>query len=117
MTFEWLRGRRVREIGAAVVVVGACLAWRLSAPTPSSEAAPPAPTGRGKPAAPAAELPPGARPIALVNGAEITRDQLAAECLGRHGAGVVETMVNRVIIEQACRRSGVTVTPQDVGSR
>lgn len=114
MTFEWLRGRRVREIGAAVVVVGACLAWRLSAPTPSSEAAPPAPTGRGKPAAPTAELPPGARPIALVNGAEITRDQLAAECLGRHGAGVVETMVNRVIIEQACRRSGVTVTPQDV---
>jgi parvulin-like peptidyl-prolyl isomerase len=114
MTFEWLRGRRVREIGAAVVVVGACLAWRLATPTSSSDAAPPTLTGRGKPAAPAAETPPGARPIALVNGAEITSDQLAAECLGRHGAGVVETMVNRVIIEQACRRSGVTVTPQDV---
>ncbi len=105
MKLEWLRGRRVREIGAAVIVVGACLAWRLSTPVPDAEAAP---------AAPPAEPPPGARPIALVNGAEITADQLAAECLSRHGASVVETMVNRVIIEQACRRASVTVTPQDV---
>jgi parvulin-like peptidyl-prolyl isomerase len=114
MKLEWLRGRRVREIGAAVIVVGACLAWRLSSPTQHSEAAPPAVPGRGTPAAPATELPPGARPIAFVNGAEITADQLAAECLSRHGAGVVETMVNRVVIEQACRRAGVTVTSQDV---
>jgi parvulin-like peptidyl-prolyl isomerase len=114
MKLEWLRGRRVREIGAAVIVVGGCLAWRLATPTPHSEAAPPAAVGRGTTAAPPAELPPGARPIALVNGAEVTADQLAAECLSRHGASVVETMVNRVIIEQACRRAGVTVTPQDV---
>ena len=114
MKLEWLRGRRVREIGAAVIVVGACLAWRLSTPVPAAKAAPAATNGRGTPAATPAELPPGARPIAFVNGAEITADQLAAECLSRHGAGVVETMVNRVVIEQACRRAGVTVTPQDV---
>jgi len=114
MTLEWLRGRRVREIGAAVTVVGACLAWRFATPGTDAEAAPPAPAGRGATAAPSAEPPPGARPIALVNGGEITADQLAAECLGRHGAGVVETMVNRALIEQACRRAGVTVTPQDV---
>ena len=110
MKLEWLRGRRVREIGAAVVVIGACLAWRLMTPETSSEAAPPA---RMQPAA-AAQTPPGTRPIALVNGGEITADQLAAECLSRHGAVVLETLVNRAIIEQACRRAGVTVTPQDV---
>lgn len=114
MKLEWLRGRRVREIGAAVIVIGGCLAWRFSAPSPRSEAAPPAGSGRGTAPAPATELPPGARPIALVNGAEITADQLAGECLSRHGASVVETMVNRTLIEQACRRLGVTVTPQDV---
>jgi parvulin-like peptidyl-prolyl isomerase len=113
MKVEWLRGRRVREIGTAVVVVGACLAWRLAMPTTSSEAAPPVASARKQPAAPA-ETPPAARPIALVNGAEVTADQLAAECLSRHGAVVVETLVNRAVIEQACRRGGIAVTPQDI---
>jgi parvulin-like peptidyl-prolyl isomerase len=52
--------------------------------------------------------------MALVNGTEIRRGQLAAECLSRHGSAVLETLVNRKIIEQSCARQGVTVTAADV---
>jgi parvulin-like peptidyl-prolyl isomerase len=57
---------------------------------------------------------PGLKPVAIVNGVDITSDQLATECLARHGGSVLETLVNRRIIEQACQRQGITVSPQDV---
>jgi parvulin-like peptidyl-prolyl isomerase len=102
MDRSWAGWRYAREIVAAVVVVGACVAWRLVAPGPAADAGPPA-----KPAE-------AVRPVALVDGAEITADQLAAECLARHGSTVLETLVNRRIIEQSCARSGVQVTAADV---
>jgi parvulin-like peptidyl-prolyl isomerase len=52
--------------------------------------------------------------MAMVNGAEITHSQLAAECLSRHGNAVLEAMVNREIISQACARHGIAITRQDV---
>ena len=91
---------------AAIVVVASVGAWIAVAP--ASAAKPPQ-------AAPAvAEAPRPDKLAAMVNGSEISRGQLAAECLSRHGASVLETLVNRKIIEQACARQGVTVTPQDV---
>jgi len=92
----------VREIVAAALIVGSALVWRVWSGGAVADATPPA--------APAAS----ARPLALVNGAEITADQLAAECLARHGESVLETLVNRMIIEQACRRAGLEVTAADV---
>jgi parvulin-like peptidyl-prolyl isomerase len=52
--------------------------------------------------------------MALVNGAEITADELSAECLARHGVAVLEALVNRRIIEQACQAAGITITKQHV---
>ena len=52
--------------------------------------------------------------MALVNGAEITTAELAAECLSRHGTAVLETLVNRRIIEQACQAAGLTLTREHV---
>jgi parvulin-like peptidyl-prolyl isomerase len=52
--------------------------------------------------------------MALVNGAEITADELSAECLARHGVAVLEATVNRKIIEQACQAAGITITKQHV---
>jgi parvulin-like peptidyl-prolyl isomerase len=52
--------------------------------------------------------------MAMVNGVEIGERALSAECLARHGAGVVETLVNKAIIDQACRQQGVAITQQDV---
>jgi parvulin-like peptidyl-prolyl isomerase len=99
-----------REVGLAVAVVGACIGWRFLAGGREAGALPPAPA-RSAPAAAAAAVP---KLVAIVNGTEISGDQLAAECLARHGSGVLESIVNRRIIEQACARGGVNVTPQDV---
>ena len=110
---------RLREIGAVVAVVACCLAWRYAAGGARADATPPtaapaaAPVGQTQ--APAqSQAPAQDKLMALVNGTEIRRGQLAAECLSRHGSAVLETLVNRKIIEQSCARQGVTVTAADV---
>ena len=97
----------VREFVAATLVVAFALVWRTWSGGPAADATPPEP-------APPATTPAGPKPLALVNGAEITADQLAAECLARHGATVLETLVNRTLIEQACRKVGITIEAADV---
>jgi parvulin-like peptidyl-prolyl isomerase len=116
MTWSQTGWNYARETVAAVAIVGTCIAWRFMAGGPQAEAVQPQAAARSQPA-PAAKsgaIPPGTKPVAIVNGAEITADQLAAECLARHGNSVIETIVNRRIIEQACRQAGVTVSRQDV---
>ena len=108
MVRAWIGWRYAREIAAAVAIVSACLGWRLATGTRAADAKPPERKAASAPAAP------GAKPLALVNGTEITADRLGAECLTRHGAAVLESLVNRRIIEQACQRRGVKVTRQDV---
>ncbi len=98
-----LRSRYGREIVAAGLVVGLAVVFRIWTGGPGAGAEPPAPT---PPAAP--------KPMALVNGAEITADALGEECLARHGARVLEALVNRSIIEQACQASGISITRQHV---
>ena len=95
----------VRELAAATVIVAVGIGWRVMTGSLEADATPP-------PAAPAAAS--GAKPVAIVNGVEITADQLATECLGRHGRSVLETLVNRRVIAQACQRQGLSITPQDV---
>jgi len=110
----------VRELVAGILVIAACVAWRGLTKTPEADARPPQPTttnaataakGNGKAEAPGSAAD---RVMAMVNNAEITHSQLAAECLSRHGNAVLEAMVNRQIISQACARQGVSVTQQDV---
>jgi parvulin-like peptidyl-prolyl isomerase len=101
-----------REAVIACGIVAACVAWRIMAGGTQADAGPPA--TKPRPAASAPATPPGPKLVAIVNGTEITDEQLAAECLARHGTVVLEAIVNRRIIEQACRQAGVTVSPQDV---
>jgi parvulin-like peptidyl-prolyl isomerase len=97
----------VREIIAAALIVACALVWRSWSGGSAADATPPT-------AEAAAATPAGPRPLALVNGTEITIEQHAAECLARHGAPVLETLINRSLIEQACRRAGLAVTAADV---
>jgi parvulin-like peptidyl-prolyl isomerase len=51
---------------------------------------------------------------AVVNGHEITLGELAQVCIERHGAEVLEGMINRRLLEQACRQAKISVTEADV---
>ena len=51
---------------------------------------------------------------ALLNGREITIRELADLCFQKHGASVLSDMINRLLVEQAARREGITITEQDI---
>ena len=50
----------------------------------------------------------------MVNGQRITRQELADECLNRHGTEVLESLVNKHLIWQACQKQGITINSDDV---
>lgn len=118
-------------LGAAVIIL-ACLAWRVGTgdsqadaqipllrgrtPAASPATAPrPAPGKKGAEAkASAAPQPPARQLAAMVNGAEIPQTQLTDECVARHGATVLEAIVNKMIIDQGCRQLGIAVGPEEV---
>lgn len=52
--------------------------------------------------------------VAVVNGQTITRDKLAQECLKRYGTIVLDNLLNKHLILQACQAKGITITQQDV---
>lgn len=66
--------------------------------------------------APAAALTGGPPPkvVAVVNGEQITRDQLARECLRRYGQDVLENVVNRHLIHQECQLRKIQITDEDI---
>jgi parvulin-like peptidyl-prolyl isomerase len=51
---------------------------------------------------------------AVVEGVRIGIDELAVECIARHGPETLDGMINRKILEQACRKQGVNVTEEDM---
>ncbi|MFH1302550.1 MAG: peptidylprolyl isomerase [Planctomycetota bacterium] len=54
------------------------------------------------------------QPVAKVGSMVITEDELARECLALYGPEVLENVVNRAIIEQACQKAGVAVEQAEV---
>jgi parvulin-like peptidyl-prolyl isomerase len=76
----------------------------------------PAPAGAAAPAAsPSARPDPAKSPVmAVVNGEQITRQALAEECIRRYSDEVLESMVSKQLLLQACLSRGVTITQKDV---
>lgn len=54
--------------------------------------------------------------LARVNGELISYDSVAEECMQRYGQEVLESFVNRTIIDQACRKQGISITQAEVNS-
>ena len=52
--------------------------------------------------------------LAVVNGQPITRQQVANECLRRFGSDVLESIVNKQLVLNECKRRGIMVTEKDV---
>ena len=92
------------------------------APTSSSTVAPVRPTrpvpasAVGNQGATGQSAKPAEKPkiVATVNGEQITRDQLAAECLRHYGKEVLESMINKYLIMQECKRRNVVISRQEV---
>jgi len=55
-----------------------------------------------------------ARVVAVVNGEEITREDLARECLRHYGKEVLESLCNKYLIILECQRRGISVTQEEV---
>jgi foldase protein PrsA len=56
----------------------------------------------------------GSQRLAQVGDQIITYDVVAAECFNRHGKEVLEKLINRTIIQQACLKEGIQVTEVEV---
>jgi parvulin-like peptidyl-prolyl isomerase len=52
--------------------------------------------------------------MAVVNSEPIERTQLGNECIDRYGAEVLESLVNRKLIGQACDEAGIKITEEEV---
>ena len=115
--------------GGAVVVLGVTLAARTlfgpgsaTAQAPVRQSAPtrtvPAPVSRpaGATAVVASEnqTQPAPKVMAVVNGQQITKEELAGECLQRYGKDVLESIVNKHLIFQACQKHNIAITDGDV---
>ena len=55
-----------------------------------------------------------ARNLATVGKAIVTYDQVAKEAMARYGTEVLDQLINRTIIEQACKDRGLTVSEAEV---
>ena len=55
--------------------------------------------------------------FARVNGAPISYEALAKECVERYGKEVLENMISRTIIQQACADKGIVVSEAEVSQQ
>ncbi len=54
--------------------------------------------------------------LAVVNGQQITRHKIAEECMRRFGEDVLEDMLNKYLVLDACQKNGIVITEQDVNN-
>ena len=80
----------------------------------SASSAAPAGAAAATGAAQATGQPKALSVMAVVNGEQITRAELGRECIRRYGEDVLEGMVSRQLLQEACRQRGVQITDQDV---
>ena len=52
--------------------------------------------------------------VAVVNGEEIHRQELAQECLAEYGKDVLEAVMNKYLILTYCDKQGIKISKQDV---
>jgi foldase protein PrsA len=92
--------------GTAVVLVAGLLLMQTLRVQPTQAAAE---TGSAAKAAT-----PQSRPLARVGREEIPYNMVADECVTRYGKEVLDDLINRVIIQQACEQQGVIVSEEEV---
>ena len=120
--------RRLAVVVSGLMVVACCLtiryfwgvSWANAEPRDEADAN----ASAGAPVAPAAPSvsPAGtasgtqARVVASVNGVEITREELATECLRHYGKEVLESLSNKYLIMFECQLRGFAITSEEVNA-
>jgi parvulin-like peptidyl-prolyl isomerase len=115
--------RNVLIVGAMVIGVALAARWWWGAAEADADnpparkparAAADAPAGEAAatPEQPATPQPP--QVAAVVNGEEISRQELIQQCVRLFGTDTLETLVNKQIIGQECKQRGITITKGDV---
>ncbi|MGB4710667.1 MAG: peptidylprolyl isomerase [Fuerstiella sp.] len=56
------------------------------------------------------------KPVSRVNGQAISYEELATECIQRNGREVLDNVINRTLIQQACSEAGVSVSDAEVNN-
>ncbi|MGQ0635822.1 MAG: peptidylprolyl isomerase [Planctomycetaceae bacterium] len=101
--------------GTAVLLLAAGVLLQVTRPTSAypEDGAGPSRTeaGRATTAAPAQQT---TRKMAKVGKEYVSYDDLAAECVARHGSEILDNLINRKIIQQACNAQGVEVSEAEV---
>lgn len=113
---HWKRNVTFLLGGTALAVLAAAVLFQVFRPEPSgagedhSRAPGQQATGRATVDAP------GRAPkyLARVNGQLISWELVAGECMERHGPEVLDNIINRTIIQQACEERGLVVTEAEV---
>ena len=54
--------------------------------------------------------------MAVVNGEQVTRTELGREAIRRYGEEVLESLVNRQLISDACAQKGIQVTDAEIST-
>lgn len=101
-------GRRWIQIGAGTVclLLTAAVVVQFMRANPAQSQTQPRP-GSANPSA-TAQL------FGRVNNQPITYEQLARECVARHGEEVLDSIINRMIIQQACEKQGIVVKESEI---
>ena len=110
--------KRLSMMGGGLAVLGLCLLARYhwgaetaSAKGPQDAAAKQSVATRSTPTQNAPQKP---QVVAIVNGEEISRNDLARYCLWHYGKQVLESMVNKRLITERCRELNIQVTGNEV---
>jgi parvulin-like peptidyl-prolyl isomerase len=106
--------RRIASLVAPLMLVSQ-LAYAQSRSQPGKQNTTPAQTTAAA-AAPKSPLDKIPKVVAVVNGKTISRDQLVDACLKRYGTIVLDNLLNKHLILQACAARGVTITQADVNN-
>ncbi len=117
----WGVAQRAGWFFSGMAVLAVCLMFRWNAPLEVSQAKPPAgPVKRasaslpGKGPAPVGTAQKKNPVAALVNNEPITREELGRECLLHYGEEVLESLVNRMLIQAACQQRNITISDKDI---
>jgi len=114
-------GRRWGIFIGGMGVIAVCVAVRAGwGDEQASAQRPPVQAPAAQPAAAAtanrqpATVPTAAKPVATVNGEQISRQELANECFRYYGKDVLSSLVRKNLVAQFCQQRGITVSQAEV---